>query len=441
MGVSSPPQPPNGCVITTTTCHQDWTVKYYVQLGADRQKLVVGIPTYGRTFTLADENFSEYGSAAIGPGQAGNYTNEKGFMPFYEVGLGVKWCANEKGFMPFCEVGLGVKWCANEKGFIPFYDCDLSVLISTIISLPVFTCPPPYLSSSLPVLLLTCPPPSYLSSSFSPVLLLLTCPPPSHLSSSFSPALLLLTCPPPYLYICEAMSVNGWVASKPFPRAMGPYAHHGNQWVGYDDEGIVATKAEYVRDYGLGGIMFWSMDTDDFHGICSGRPYLLIETGKAALLSDSRTDLNKLDNGNGVTIAPPVTPIPPTTPSPTPSFICKREGFHPNPENCHQYYWCLGSSGDMVAHTFTCPSGLVFSKSVDGCEHPDRARCDEKKKRGGADATPATPTIPTTTPFPPFDYDYYYFYEDEDYVDPADSPASSGRTTPAVTTTTTTTVK
>lgn len=64
---------------------QDWTVKYYMQLGAEPLKLVVGIPTYGRSFQLADAQFNEIGASAISAGHAGNYTNEKGFLAFYEV--------------------------------------------------------------------------------------------------------------------------------------------------------------------------------------------------------------------------------------------------------------------------------------------------------------------------------------------------------------------
>lgn len=60
-------------------------MKYYTQLGADKHKLVVGIPTYGRSFALADPAFNEIGAAANGAGTAGNYTKEDGFMAFYEV--------------------------------------------------------------------------------------------------------------------------------------------------------------------------------------------------------------------------------------------------------------------------------------------------------------------------------------------------------------------
>ena len=64
---------------------QDWTVKYYIELGADADKLVIGIPTYGRSYTLIDGNFTDFGVSADGPGEQGKYTREKGFMAFYEV--------------------------------------------------------------------------------------------------------------------------------------------------------------------------------------------------------------------------------------------------------------------------------------------------------------------------------------------------------------------
>ena len=44
------------------------------------------------------------------------------------------------------------------------------------------------------------------------------------------------------LQVCENIASHGWSVKKPFPRRIGPYAFSGNQWVGYDDEKIVARK-------------------------------------------------------------------------------------------------------------------------------------------------------------------------------------------------------
>ena len=60
-------------------------MKLYIKLGADKSKLVVGIPTYGRAFTLADAQFNEIEASANGPAKAGKITNEEGFLAFFEV--------------------------------------------------------------------------------------------------------------------------------------------------------------------------------------------------------------------------------------------------------------------------------------------------------------------------------------------------------------------
>jgi len=89
--------------------------------------------------------------------------------------------------------------------------------------------------------------------------------------------------------ICEGIAESDeWEVIQPNPKAMGPYAFKDDQWVGYDDEDIVRLKARYVNEKKLGGIMFWSIDNDDFRGKCHDRPYPLIEAAKEALLTDNR---------------------------------------------------------------------------------------------------------------------------------------------------------
>lgn len=64
---------------------QDETIKHYLKKGADQEKLVVGIPTYGRSFTLLNPEASEINSQAEGPGKKGEATKEKGYLAYYEV--------------------------------------------------------------------------------------------------------------------------------------------------------------------------------------------------------------------------------------------------------------------------------------------------------------------------------------------------------------------
>lgn len=64
---------------------QDHTIKHYLKLGADPNKLVLGIPTYGRSYTLFNPDANALGSPADGPGDMGDATRENGYLAFYEV--------------------------------------------------------------------------------------------------------------------------------------------------------------------------------------------------------------------------------------------------------------------------------------------------------------------------------------------------------------------
>lgn len=96
---------------------------------------------------------------------------------------------------------------------------------------------------------------------------------------------MLKHCVPFNFQICQGVKDDDWTVVQPNEDAMGPYAFKGNQWVGYDDEAIARKKGEYVVANGLGGIMFWSIDNDDFRGTCHGRPYPIIEAAKEAMLA------------------------------------------------------------------------------------------------------------------------------------------------------------
>ena len=52
---------------------------------APKEKLLVGLPTYGRTFTLKSAEKFDIGAEVTGPGKAGDFTKEDGFLAYYEV--------------------------------------------------------------------------------------------------------------------------------------------------------------------------------------------------------------------------------------------------------------------------------------------------------------------------------------------------------------------
>lgn len=63
----------------------DHAASLWVKLGAPKEKLIIGMPTYGRTFTLSNTEKYKVNSPATGGGKAGEYTKEAGFLAYYEV--------------------------------------------------------------------------------------------------------------------------------------------------------------------------------------------------------------------------------------------------------------------------------------------------------------------------------------------------------------------
>ncbi|XP_006107927.1 chitinase-3-like protein 1 [Myotis lucifugus] len=62
----------------------DYAVGYALRLGVPAQKLLMGIPTFGRSFTLASSKIG-VGAPISGPGLPGQFTKEGGILAYYEI--------------------------------------------------------------------------------------------------------------------------------------------------------------------------------------------------------------------------------------------------------------------------------------------------------------------------------------------------------------------
>jgi chitinase len=64
---------------------QDSAIKYWIQKGAPKDKLNLGIGAYGRSFTLQNAANNGVGAPSTGAGNAGPYTQESGYLAYIEV--------------------------------------------------------------------------------------------------------------------------------------------------------------------------------------------------------------------------------------------------------------------------------------------------------------------------------------------------------------------
>ncbi|XP_011787190.1 PREDICTED: chitotriosidase-1 isoform X3 [Colobus angolensis palliatus] len=63
----------------------DAAVQQWLQKGTPASKLILGMPTYGRSFTLASSSDTRVGAPATGSGTPGPFTKEGGMLAYYEV--------------------------------------------------------------------------------------------------------------------------------------------------------------------------------------------------------------------------------------------------------------------------------------------------------------------------------------------------------------------
>lgn len=183
-----------------------------------------------------------------------------------------------------------------------------------------------------------------------------------------------------YNEVCEKFAAEPglWtVVVDPF--YMSPYAYKGNQWIGYDDQQSLKTKAQYAASKGLGGAMVWSVETDDFHGTCHGNPFILVKTifetlnGPIIYPSPPTDDPNHTTTGAGelTTGKYSTTTSPrPTTVTPPPNQTCQSEGYFRDPSDCGKYYLCVANGNEWIIYNYECGAGTVFDPSINNCNFP-----------------------------------------------------------------------
>ncbi|XP_073992417.1 chitinase-3-like protein 1 isoform X2 [Rhodnius prolixus] len=65
-----------------------------------------------------------------------------------------------------------------------------------------------------------------------------------------------------------------------------PYAYNGKEWISYDSPVSVELKARYVKNNKFGGAMIYSLNCDDFEGVCSSIKFPLTRIVSNILMKD-----------------------------------------------------------------------------------------------------------------------------------------------------------
>jgi chitinase len=76
-----------------------------------------------------------------------------------------------------------------------------------------------------------------------------------------------------YSEICWFRATNFNVKVEYDAATCSPYLHTGLEWISYEDERSMECKANYIKSNDFGGIMVFSLNTDDFQFTCSAKQY------------------------------------------------------------------------------------------------------------------------------------------------------------------------
>ncbi|KAH7699888.1 CBN-CHT-1 protein [Aphelenchoides avenae] len=72
-----------------------------------------------------------------------------------------------------------------------------------------------------------------------------------------------------YFELCEQAKSGSGYRRHWDSTSQVPWLENGDQWYTYDDVESVTAKVNYVKSNGFGGAFVWTLDQDDFNGICS----------------------------------------------------------------------------------------------------------------------------------------------------------------------------
>ncbi|KAJ8682783.1 hypothetical protein QAD02_018575 [Eretmocerus hayati] len=142
-----------------------------------------------------------------------------------------------------------------------------------------------------------------------------------------------------YFEICEKQEEQ-WQYRR--HEKNGSYLVLGDQWIGYDDPLSAKIKTAYVKSVGLAGVSLYTLDLDDFQGIC-GEPW--------PMLTSVTKTLGIFDG---------------------PEEECDKNGLYSDPDNCSGFISCY----DGMLYRGQCGMGRFYDASRGRCVLARPELCD-----------------------------------------------------------------
>lgn len=110
--------------------------------------------------------------------------------------------------------------------------------------------------------------------------------------------------------------------------------------------------------------MIWSLETDDFRGVCDNEKYPLLAKIATQLNGDSVKD-QTVPPEERVTGPPPE--VKPTA-YPGELFKCTKDGYFRDPSDCSTFYYCVPQgNGEFARHTYSCGENAAFDENTKTC--------------------------------------------------------------------------
>ncbi|XP_029732138.2 chitinase-3-like protein 1 isoform X1 [Aedes albopictus] len=212
-----------------------------------------------------------------------------------------------------------------------------------------------------------------------------------------------------YLEICERLKTGYTTRWDDIQKV--PYAFLGNQWISYDDVTSIALKVAYAKSKNIGGVMVWSIESDDDRNICGGGAHPITNAVYNAVFGSSGTTTTTVAPTTTTTVktttttaapktttttAKPATTtttttakttttttakttttttVAPVTTTVAPGTLVCKNGFVRDPTDCQYFYQCNPAGYVIDSWRFKCQTGLYFDEEHSYCNWAYLVKC------------------------------------------------------------------